>query len=758
MKLKYIFLIAVQIFFISSNGRAGIGDWTTFTSQNDIRDMILIDDYIWCATNGGVFSYQISTGNYQQFNNTNGLSSVDAQAIEVDRHGNIWVGFADGWINYFDTQSGIWKKVQDYTGLQIHDIAAVGDSLLVALNIGISLYDVRRKEVKETYKHLGWQLSSEIDVLDITVLNREIWAATASGIARSSFDLANLMAPESWINYTTAHGLPGNQINTIASHGDSIYAGTEAGVAVLRGDSWAAMNSFLPYPGVKKLVSKNDVLYAVTVGYVSRWRLDEYRWRNLAPELMSLTCLVVTDNGDFWVGRAKGGSSRGFARFSIADQQWETFIPPGPPSNEFNDLAIDHDGILWCASPHDGIFKYDGESWHQFTTLDGLITNGIRSVTVDSRNRKWFGSEGGGLVMIDTDESITVFHKEILSGSAGAPDYVVVNDAKADRYDNIWALNRFAANNNVVAVFTPQGDWYFFAVQEGILSNVVTAIDFDRFDRAWVATQSGVTVIDYNNTLADKTDDRIEGNNLTTADGLENNDIKDIAVDQDDIVWIATAGGLNFWDPNLPKLNEIQVKIVEDEFTALNMYENDELEVGFQYGLLSNSINRIEVDVRNNKWFGTAAGVSVLASDGFTFAHYSTENSPLVSDHVTSFGFDLETGKVYIGTTRGLSVLETPYARPRVDLSQVKAGPNPFVIGNGNNFAISELSDDVSVKFMTENGMIVRHISRDEILGAFLSWDGTNDNGDYVASGIYIYVIYNEETGLNRVGKVAVIR
>jgi ligand-binding sensor domain-containing protein len=305
---------------------------------------------------------------------------------------------------------------------------------------------------------------------------------------------------------------------------------------------------------------------------------------------------------------------------------------------------------------------------------------------------------------------------------------------KVDRYDNIWLLNSYAANQKVIAVYTPQLDWYFFAVPEGILSDVVRSLDFDGIDRVWVGTQSGVSVIDYNNTLADKSDDRIEGNNLTTADGLESNDIKDVAIDQDDIVWIATASGVNYWDPKTPE------------------------KVYIQYGLLSNSINKIEVDIRNNKWFGTTAGVSILAADGYSWTHYSTENSPLVNDNVTSFGFDLETGKAYIGTTNGLSVLETPYSRPRENLSQVKAGPNPFIISQGQQFAISELSDDVAIKFMTENGMIVRHISKDEISGAFTTWDGRNGNGEYVASGIYVYVIYNEETGLNRVGKVAVIR
>ncbi len=730
MKLKYIFSILL-IMFSTQVGQAGVGDWTTFTSQNDIRDLKLIDGYIWCATNGGVFSYQISTEIYEQFNNTNGLSSIDAQTIEVDHKGNIWVGFADGWINCYNPDSKNWKTVQDYLGHRIYDLEAVGDSLLIALELGISLYDVQRREVKETYRHLGWQFSSEIEVIDIMVNNREIWSATKSGIARSSFDLANLMAPESWTNYTTNHGLPSNRVNSLVAHNDSIYVGTESGVAVFRDQKWDTLSFYLPYRDVKKLVSKNSVLYAVTIGYVSRWNPDEYRWRNVAPFLSPLTSLAVADNGDLWVGRKKTDINRGFAFFSLENQMWELFTPPGPPSNAFNGLAVDKQGILWCASNNDGIFRFDGETWRQYTTADGLINNGIKCVTVDSQNRKWFGSIGGGLILIDADEKIKVFHKEVLSGTSSSQDWIVVPKVKVDRYNNVWVLNMEAANNNVVAVYTPQLEWYYFAVQEGILSNVVTSIDFDQGDRVWIGTQGGVSVIDYNNTLVDKSDDTIAGNNLTTVDGIESNDIKDIAIDQDDIVWIATAGGLNDWVRG---------------------------EVGTQYGLLSNSINTIEVDIRNNKWFGTAAGVSILAADGYTWTHYTTDNSPLVSDNVTSFGFDLETGKVYIGTTNGLSCLGTPYARPREDLSQVKAGPNPFFIGEGREFAISELSDDVSIKFMTENGMVVRHISKDKILGAYTTWDGKNDKGEYVASGVYIYVIYNEETGLNSIEKVAVIR
>ncbi|MCI0495295.1 hypothetical protein L0Z72_09845, partial [candidate division KSB1 bacterium] len=143
MRLKFFFIL-LFLFTIHVTIFAGVGDWTTFISQTDVRDLILFNDHIWCATNGGVFSYQIATGNYQQYNNTNGLTSLDARTIEVDRQGNIWIGFGDGWINRFNPATNEWQIIQDYRGRKIYDLEAIGDSMLIALDIGISLYDVQR--------------------------------------------------------------------------------------------------------------------------------------------------------------------------------------------------------------------------------------------------------------------------------------------------------------------------------------------------------------------------------------------------------------------------------------------------------------------------------------------------------------------------------------------------------------------------------------------------------------------------------------
>ncbi|NOZ60525.1 MAG: hypothetical protein GXO74_02480 [Calditrichaeota bacterium] len=736
MKIKTILLlIALTI----SQLFGAVGDWITFTNQSDIRDMAVDSEAIWCVTNGGVFRFDLADSAFQQFYNTNGLSALDAQAITIDGKGAVWVGFSDGWLNCYHPETGAWVQFDDYLGHQINDLTVLGDSLLVALDIGISLYDIQRQEVKETYKNLGSQIPVETPVVSLLLNGKEIWAATEYGIAQSSFDLANLMAPESWTNYTMNHGLPSNMVHSIEATNNAIFAATDAGVAKKEQNNWIEMNTGLPSENVLDLASFSDTLFALAEGYVYQWDSSAQSWHLASPYIYKPVKLVFSGDGTLWVGRQKTTASGGLGRFNKQTNQWTEFYPPGPPGNDISCLKIDQNGILWCGSLTDGVFKYDDKNsnvrqrWQQFTTNDGLAKNVIEAIAVDYLNRKWVATRGGGVSIIDDKDSltsITTFSTNVFSGISSDPNYILITDLKQDRYNNMWILNLEPANNNVVAVYSALQQWQYFSRQEGFLSGDVRALDFDQYGRVWVASDGGVNVIDYNNTLTDKSDDDLSGT-LTTVDGLEANKVKDIAIDQDNIAWIATEDGLNYWAQG-------------------NVY--------YQGGLISNNINVVEVDIRNNKWFGTTGGVSVLAPDGITFTHYTTENSPLVSDNITAFAFDEETGRVYIGSTEGLSCLVTPFSKPRENLNDIKAGPNPFFPPKDAVFSIANLTDDVDIRIMTENGAVVRTISKDEILGAQALWDGKNDQGKYVASGVYLFVIFNKESGINRIGKVAVIR
>jgi ligand-binding sensor domain-containing protein len=46
-------------------------------------------------------------------------------------------------------------------------------------------------------------------------------------------------------------------------------------------------------------------------------------------------------------------------------------------------------------------FRYDGTTWRQFTTADGLHANEVSRIVRDGQGRMWFMGGGGGLSVFD---------------------------------------------------------------------------------------------------------------------------------------------------------------------------------------------------------------------------------------------------------------------------------------------------------------------------------------------------------------------
>ncbi|MCG8606533.1 hypothetical protein MJD09_16310, partial [bacterium] len=185
-----------------------------------------------------------------------------------------------------------------------------------------------------------------------------------------------------------------------------------------------------------------------------------------------------------------------------------------------------------------------------------------------------------------------------------------------------------------------------------------------------------------------------------------------------------------------------------------------------QFGVINNFINVIGVDGRNNKWFGTANGVSILSNDGVTWTHFTTGNSQLVSSNVLSFAFNETTGEAWIGTTNGLSRLQTPFSAPKPNLTLLTGYPNPFIIdgnidcgrlGRDSGFKITNLAERTSVTIYDASGREIKTFDADDIQGAEICWDGKDRDNAVVASGVYVYLAYTDG-GISASGKVAVIR
>ncbi len=716
------FFSACLILFCVGDLTASVGDWKTFTSARDVRQVVCQDSLLWGATSGGVVRYNVRTGAMITFTNSEGLSNNDVVAIALDHRNRVWAALSNGDLNIYSNSDGAWQLKSDYHGYQIQDLFPYGDSVFVSMNIGISLYNSRRWEVKETYK-VG-------DVRSVRVLGRNIWAACKDGVRQASLDFPNLIAPNAWRHFSTINGLKYNETFSVHSFNELIFVATKSGLAVFNGAEWlpVELNGF----SVVDLNLWQNKLLAVTGDGI--WARDVNAvWGRLADWINTAESAAVDMNGDIWL--AVRNTGLGF--YQNGNPRWNFIELNGPADNKFSALAFDKSGNLWTASSTAGVSRFDGKTWRTFSATNGrLPSTDYRTLAVDNQNRVWAGSWGGGVaIFTTTGDSISISlinaTNKKLAGIKEDANFVVVTGVEKDSEGRMWMLNYYAADQRALVVTDSLNNWQYFSTVDGLRSTLTTAFTIDVDGRKWIGTEkSGISVLDDNGTPFTKSDDDLT-QGLGTEDGLVSAHITGLAADATGQLWIATPLGLQYWYGG---------KVKNSNFSVIN-----------------DNINCVRVDVRDNIWVGTVGGVSVQESVNYTTRHYTTTNSPLVSEYVTCFAFDEKYGYVYIGTTNGLSRLETPYTRPAEDLSQVHGYPNPFILGSSSWFYIENLADNSSLRIFTPEGFLVRHIPQNKILGSRVSWDGRDDHGSHVASGVYVFLITTED-GLSKTGKVAVLR
>jgi hypothetical protein len=170
-------------------------------------------------------------------------------------------------------------------------------------------------------------------------------------------------------------------------------------------------------------------------------------------------------------------------------------------------------------------------------------------------------------------------------------------------------------------------------------------------------------------------------------------------------------------------------------------------------------INCIAVDPLNQKWVGTTEGAFLLSQDGTqTLASYTTQNTQgkLIANDIRSIAVDPKSGTVYFASVLGLASLTTAAAAPRQAFEELDLYPNPFLMPSTSPLTVSGLVENSRLKVLSIDGSLIRDM---ETPGGLIGyWDGKNQEGNEVPSGVYVVVAYSADGSAVATGKVAVIR
>lgn len=282
-----------------------------------------------------------------------------------------------------------------------------------------------------------------------------------------------------------------------------------------------------------------------------------------------MTPLASRDNVTvkfFAVDKAGNREKVRSASYRVASGMWRdhtngVFLHPSVIEGDF----------LWVGG-EEGLFRVNilNKRRKNFTTSHGMLSNSVHALAVGRHGFKWIGTDRG------------------------------------------------------VSQFDGKKNWVSYDYGDGLPSNNINCIVIDQKDNIWFGTDRGLS--------------RYNGEsfrNFTTRDGLPDNNVTALAIDSDGIFWIGTENGLVRYSQKMDKVYTVKDGLPSNRITAVAVdgrwniwvgtadrgaarYDGSNwISIGQPQGLGGRSVFTIAVDLSNNKWFGTDAGV--FKYDGSSF-------------------------------------------------------------------------------------------------------------------------------------------
>jgi ligand-binding sensor domain-containing protein len=294
---------------------------------------------------------------------------------------------------------------------------------------------------------------------------------------------------QNFVNYTTGNsGLPDDYISGgVAIDTNNIkWFGTSKGVAKYNDSNWA--------------------VYDTSDGIID----------------MYINCIAVDKNNNVWVGTEYGVSK--FDGIS-----WISYdTTDGLIDNSVKYIAGDINGDVWFAT-YFGVSRYDGTTWTDFTAANGLPIDAVSYIAVDSLGNKWFATLGGGLAKYNN----TVFDTLDMSDSLVDDNVMAI---AIDHHMNIWAVTFYGMSQ-----FDDQNDWVAnYDTTDGLYNNYLRDIKIDSKGNVWMGMFA-----DYNQQGGISKYTGSDCYSFSVPEGLVNQQVIGLAIDKNDIVWIATGLGVS---------------------------------------------------------------------------------------------------------------------------------------------------------------------------------------------------------------------
>ena len=765
LALNILFLFITQLLLSQTDFSK---DWEDFYSYNNIKDFIKIENKIYAIADNSAFIYDINTNEINKISSVHGLSGKETSSIYFSESTKRFIiGYQSGLLEIID-QNGkisIANDIErlDITGQkQINHISEFENTLYLSTPFGIVQYDIENLNFGDTY-YIDIN-SNPVFVNQTIIFETTIYAASQKGIYTADINDPNLIDFNNWLQ--PQGSLLGN-FSAISTYNNQVFTAKENTLFKIVGiNNLQQVGTYSQT--IVDLKSSIEYLTVTTNNRstVLNTSLTQVFEANPSFEYNFVLQTAFAEGQDIYLATTTFGVLQ-----SKFNNEYQEIHPDGPTSNKVFSIEASNNNLWVVYGGYNAAFTplYSEQGYSHFNGLEeSWINNAYDSsfpaldlvhITIDpqAENKAFLSSWNSGILVVENDEPISLWNDtnsglEDLYPDGSPNSSIRINGSAFDEQGNFWVANAWVSNR--IKKLSTSGSWSSFDLSSIITNPAfgLTELHIDRTSNVWIGSRRNGALV-FNESGNRKRALITEA----TKGSLPDLNVRTLAVDQNNRIWIGTQKGLvvfnnaaSVFDTDIYDANPV---IIEDD--------------GIPKKLLGDQpINSIAIDGAENKWFGTDTGgvLGTNPSGSETLFNFNKDNSPLPSNRILKIKVDNSTGKVFFATDKGIVAFNNNVAPFGESLGKVYAYPNPvkkqdeFVTIDGRNG--THLPKGTNVKILDTAGRLVYETNVEigqEIKGGKVVWNKTNLAGHKVTSGIYIVLLTNSDGTESSSTKIAIV-
>ena len=555
--------------------------------------------YIWIGTNDGLDrynGYEFKHYKHDKYDKNSIANNYIVDIIE-DKNGYIWVSTIGGLsrINPDKDEIKNYYSKEDSGNLSnsnLWQILCTKDNRLIASTIdGLNVYDKNKDKFTRILYKEGELPSQYIYSLEEDI-NGHIWVGTDNGLVELDKDLNIVKSYQDAIEDSDVYNVYDD------SKGNIWVCTLDNGLFKINLDDNSVENYknnnskiSIPSNNVRDIISDSEgKLWIATDKGLCTFDYEREEFITYNKKLYQsnsliddeIFCLLKDSSGLIWIGTYSGISrfnpNSNFTHFKL-----DPYEDNSISGNVIHGIYEDDDKTLWIGTNESGVNIINGESIKHlnkensnivsdlieditgfknyifigtneglsvlvkndktaknytitnYTTKDGLPSNKIRSLFIDSKGYLWIGTNKG-LAILDTNNNKIIDITYILDEMGVSDKFIraVYEDSKGNYYIGCFlegGLIKINPNTKEYKIYKNiEND------DSSISNNSIRYINEDLYGNILVGTSHGINIL---NLSTDKF------NHYTEKDGLINNTIYGILVDKNNGIWMSTNAGIS---------------------------------------------------------------------------------------------------------------------------------------------------------------------------------------------------------------------